>query len=83
MSNVTQYAIDDSKVCVWFSKENLKEIQSLLQKTLLEKKTKWEGEAKVEGIFYYCKETCQDVEDSNQNIVCFPSHPIPRNIKIL
>ncbi len=83
MSKVTQYAIDDIKVCVWFSKVNLKKIQSLLQKILLEKKKKWEGEAKVEGILYYCKDIHQDVENSNQNTICFPSHPIPRNIRIL
>jgi hypothetical protein len=46
MSKVTQYAIDDSKVCIWFSKVNLKEIQSLLQKTLLEKKQNEKGKQK-------------------------------------
>jgi hypothetical protein len=40
MSKVTQYVVDDTKVCVRFSKVNLKEVQSLLQKTLLEKNEK-------------------------------------------
>jgi hypothetical protein len=46
MSKVTQYAIDDIKVCIWFSKINLKEIQSLLQKILLEKKQNEKGKQK-------------------------------------
>lgn len=82
MSKVTQYAIDDIKVCIWFSNK-LERNSIIIAKDLTWKKTKWEGEAKVKGILYYCKDIRQDVENSNQNTICFPSHPIPRNIRIL
>ncbi len=69
-------------MCLIF-KSKLERNSIIIAKDLTWKKTKWEGEEKVEEILYYYKDTCQDVENSNQKTVCFPSHPIPRNNRIL
>jgi hypothetical protein len=38
---------------------------------IVAKKHYLEGEAWVEGILYYCKAICQDVENSNEDIIYF------------
>jgi len=82
-SNVAQYAIDNNKVFASFSEVSFKKVQSSLQKTITWTKKSKKGEHDWKKKLYCCRTTCQDVENSNEDMICFSNDPIPKNIKVL
>jgi hypothetical protein len=53
MSKVTQYAIEDAKICQGFSKVNLKFVQTSLQKLLFGPKTRGRGGRNGKMLYHY------------------------------
>jgi hypothetical protein len=79
MSAIAQYAIDDAKIYQGFSEISLKVIQTSLQNNYLDLKIK-EREARMERCLYHCKATNKDVQNSNEDAICFKSYLVKKSL---
>jgi hypothetical protein len=68
MSKVTQYAIEDAKICQGFSKVSLKVVQASLQKLLGGPKNQGRGGRNGKNVISAIK---KDIQIFNEYVICF------------